>query len=300
MNPEWGDFRILLALARGGSVAGAARELGVDSSTVSRRLAALEDSIGARLLMRGGREFAWTTEGRAALRAAEAMEQAIAEATRTCRSAILDASGCVRVSMPPAFVPILFAKLMPLVRERSPQLKLELSGDYHRRDLAKGEADVAVRMARPTEPDLIGKRAVEVGWCVYASEGYLAQHGRPKDLEALRQHALVLYKESMHNIEPFRWLEPYRGSDAVRVDNIEVAAQLVLGGSGIGFLPALALHGAPALVRVFPAPLATNSGWVIYHEASRDTARVRAVVQILLEFFEREAELFSGLPRDAD
>jgi DNA-binding transcriptional LysR family regulator len=299
MNPEWSDFRILLALARGGSVAGAARELGVDSSTISRRLAALEDAIGARLLMRGGREFAWTTEGRAALKAAETMEQAIAEVTRTCRSAALDASGSVRVSMPPAFVPILFAKLMPLVREQFPQLKLEISGDYDRRDLAKGDADIAVRIARPTEPDLIGKRAVDVGWCVYTSTDYSARRAPPTDLEALRQHALVLYKETMHNIEPFRWLEPYRGSEVVRVDNIEVATQLILGSSGIGLLPALVEHGAPALVRVFPAPLITGAGWILYHEAARDTARVRIVAQVLLEFFEREAELFSGLPRDA-
>jgi DNA-binding transcriptional LysR family regulator len=298
MNPEWSDFRILLALARGGSVAGAARELGVDSSTVSRRLAALEESIGARLLMRGGREFAWTAEGRAALKAAETMEHAIAEVTRTCRSAILDASGSVRVSMPPALVPLLVAKLLPLARARFPQLKLELSGDYDRRDLAKGDADIAVRMARPTEPDLIGKRALEVGWFAYASADYVAQRGRPNDLEGLRQHPLVLYKEAMHNLEPFRWLEPYRGVDSVRVDNIELATQLIAGGSGVGLLPAMVEQGAPALVRVFPAPLTGTSGWVTYHEAARDTERVRVVVQILVEFFEREAEVFSGLPRE--
>jgi len=299
MNPEWGDFKILIALQRGGSVAGAARELGVDSSTVSRRLAALEDAIGARLLVRGGREFAWTTEGRAALCAAETMARAVDEATRTCRAATLDASGTVCVSMPPAFVPILFAKLVPHVRERFPLLKLLLSGDYERRDLAKGEADIAVRMAQPTEPDLIGKRALGAGWCAFASATYLAQRGRPDTIEALRGHTLVLYKETMHSIAPFGLLEPYRGNDAVRCDNIELATQLVQAGTGIGLLPAMTEHGSPGLVRVFPTPLTSNTGWVVYHEATRDTARIRATVDLLLEFFDQEVDLFSGLPRDA-
>jgi len=297
--PDWSDFKILIALSRGGSVAGAARELGVDSSTVSRRLAALEEAIGVRLLVRGGREFAWTAEGRVALNAAEAMARAVDEATRCFRAATLDASGTVRVSMSPAMVPILLAKLMPQLRVRFPMLKLELSGDYHRRDLAKGEADVAVRMAQPTEPDLIGKHAFDAGWCLYASADYLAQCGRPDSLEALRGHALVLFKETMHSIGPFGWLEPYRGSDATRVDNIQAAVQLVLAGTGICLLPAMNEHVAPSLVRVLPTPLTSNQGWVVYHESARDTARVRATVDLLLEFFDQEVELFSGLPRDA-
>lgn len=299
MNPEWGDFKILIALARGGSVAGAARELGVDSSTVSRRLAALEEALGVRLLVRGGRDFAWTAEGRIALNAAETMARAVDEAARCCRAATLDASGTVRVSMPPAFVPILFAKLMPHVRERFPLLKLELSGDYNRRDLAKGEADIAVRMAQPTEPDLIGKRALGAGWCAYASAAYLAQRGRPGTIEALRGHTLVLYHPTMHSIAPFGLLEPYRANDSVRCDNIELATQLVLAGTGIGLLPAMTEHGSPGLVRVFPAPLTSNSGWVVYHEAARDAARIRATAELLVAFFDEEIELFSGLPRDA-
>lgn len=294
--PEWSDFKILIALSRGGSVAGAARELGVDSSTVSRRLTALEEAFGVRLLVRGGRELSWTTEGRAALCAAETMARAVDEATRTCRAATLDASGTVRVSMPPAFVPILFAKLVPHVRERFPLLKLELSGDYDRRDLAKGEADIAVRMAQPTEPDLIGKRALSAGWCTYASAGYLAQRGRPQAIQALREHTLVLYKESMHSIAAFGLLEPYRGNDSVRCDNIELATQLVLAGTGIALLPAMTEHASPALVRLFPTPLTTNTGWVVYHEAARDAARIRATVDLLVAFFAQEVELFSGLP----
>src|SRR5688572_27955092 len=96
---EWSDLRVLLALARAGSVAGAARELQVDNSTISRRLAALEDAVGAKLLIRGGREFTLTGEGRTMLQAAEAAEAATEAALLALRASKLDLKGSVCVSV---------------------------------------------------------------------------------------------------------------------------------------------------------------------------------------------------------
>jgi DNA-binding transcriptional LysR family regulator len=297
VNPEWGDFKILIALSRGGSVAGAGRELGIDGSTVSRRLAALEDTMGVRFLVRGGREFAWTTEGRAALAAAEAMESAVAGAVRSCRDAKLHASGAVRVSLSPAFVPILLSGLLPALRETQPTLKLDLSGDFRQVDLAKGEADIAVRMVRPTETDLVGRRAFETGWCVYSSITYAGTHGMPASIAELAQHHLVLYNATLHNVGPLRWMEAHRGPDFVRMDNLEIASHLIVAGAGIGVLPAFFEANTPGLLRVFPQPIATNTGWLVYHETARDKARVRAAMEALAEFFEAQKDLFSGLPR---
>ena len=151
-------------------------------------------------------------------------------------------------------------------------------------------------MAQPTEPDLVGKQCIVAGWTAYASAAYVAERGKPADLEALRQHTLVLYKETMHAIEMFSLLEPYRGADAVRVDNIELAIQLVQAGTGIAVLPMMIEPGASGLIRLFAQPLITNHGWVVYHEAARETARVRAAVDLLVEFFVEQAELFSGVP----
>ena len=105
MTPDWRDFKVLLALARAGSVAGAARELQVHNSTVSRRLAALEEAVGAKLLIRGGREFSWTAEGRTLLEAAEAMEAATTGALRAVRTSKVGVEGSVCISASPAFVP---------------------------------------------------------------------------------------------------------------------------------------------------------------------------------------------------
>ncbi len=295
LNPEWSDFKVLIALSRGGSVAGAARELGVDGSTVSRRLAALEESLGACLIVRGGREFAWTAEGQTALTAAETMANAVTNAARSCREAKLEAAGAVRISLSPAFVPILLSRLLPHLRETQPTLKLDLSGDYRQVDLVKGEADIAVRMTRPTDADLVARRVFEAGWCVFSSVSYAGTRGLPTTAADLAAHQLVLYDEAMHGVEPLRWLEAYRGKDFMRVDNLEILAQLISAGGGIGVLPAFVEATTPGLLRVFPDPVTTNTGFVVYHEAARDKARVRAAVEALVAFFAAEKALFSGV-----
>jgi DNA-binding transcriptional LysR family regulator len=294
-GPAWGDFEILLALSRGGSVAGAARELGVDGSTVSRRLTAIEESLGARLIVRGGREFGWTIEGRAALVAAEAMAIAVNGAVAACREARLETAGAVRISLPPAFVPMVVAKMLPALREKEPSLKVEVSGDFRKVDLAKGEADIALRMVRPSEPSLVARRLFDVGWCLYTSVAYAGTRGTPKTVAELKQHHLVLYDESLHAIEPLQWLESHRGSEFLRVDTLEVVAQVVAAGSGIALLPAFFEGFTPGLVRVFGEPVTSNTGWIVYHESARERARVRAVVEALAEFCEANSPLFSGL-----
>jgi DNA-binding transcriptional LysR family regulator len=297
MEPEWGDFKVLLALSRGGSVAGAARELQIDHSTVSRRLAALEDAVGAKLVIRGGRDFNWTAEGRTLLAAAEAMQSAAAQAIRQVRSAKAELEGAVRVSLAPGFVPILMRLMLPALRERHPGLNVELRGDYQRVDLAKGDADVAVRMARPGETDLVGRRAFDCGWCVYASKAYLGTHGRPDSHAALAQHRLVLYAESMHANAPLRWLEAYRDTapQVSRFDNLEIVCQAVAADAGIAVLPCFIGDPVASLERVFQDPVSVNTGWIIYHETMRDAARIRAAVDALVEFFERNEAMFSGV-----
>lgn len=297
MGPEWSDFKVLLALARAGSIAGAARELQVDNSTISRRLAALEEAVGAKLLIRGGREFALTAEGRVLQHAAESIEASTLAALRAVRAAKVDLEGNVCVSVAPAFVPILMRLLMPALRLAHPSLSVELRGAVQRADLARGSADIAVRMMRPDEPDLVACRAFDCGWCVYAAPAYLEAHGRPARYEDLARHELVLYAESMHNAPPLRWMEDHKGAAHVasRIDSLETASQVASAGGGITVLPSFIADPMPELQRVFPDRVAVNTGWVVYHESLRDAARVRAVVDALLGFFRAHAAMFSGV-----
>jgi DNA-binding transcriptional LysR family regulator len=296
MALEWSDLRVLLALARAGSVAGAARELQVDHSTISRRLAALEEAVDARLLIRGGREFALTAEGRAMLEAAEATEAATAAALRVVRAWKAEAEGHVSVSVAPAFVPVLMRHMIPALREAHPQLTVELRGSFLRADLARGEADIALRMARPSEPGLVARHAIETGWCVYAARSYLAARGCPASTGELAQHDLVLYADNLHSAPPTRWLEAYKSAahTAARMDSLETACQAAVAGGGIVVLPAFVGDTVPELQRVFPERAAVNTGWVVYHESVRDHPRIRAVADALIAFFAAHEAMFAG------
>jgi DNA-binding transcriptional LysR family regulator len=296
-DPDWNDFKVVLALGAGQSIAGAARVLGVDSSTVSRRLAALEDSLGARLIVRGGQRFEWTAEGRAVLAAAEAIHTAVSEASRAVRSAKADSGAAVTVSCPPGIAATI-TRLIPLMQEKRPQLSLQLTVENRSVDLAKGEAHLAIRMFRPTEPSLICRRAFELGWGVFASSSYLAEHGCPATPSDLGHHRLVRYVSALHKVAGPRWLEEHRGAgvNSAQVDNTEVAAHVVASGVGIGVVPCAVAEGRPELVRVFPEPIAYNTGFIVYHEAVRDMACVRSAVEALSEMFEEHSQLFAGHP----
>lgn len=285
----------MLALSRGGSIAGAARVLDVDSSTVSRRLAVLEQTVGACLVIRGGRDFALTAEGKTAVAAAEKIESIITAATVSIRVAKTEIDGVVRVTVVPSMVRQL-TPLLPLTAERYPKLSIELNAAYRVLDLAKGEADIAIRMVRPTEIDLIAKRAFELGYCVYASKTFVTNYGLPRTYEDLSQHRLIQYVESMLHLPWFQWIETYanKGSHATRVDSTEMALGLVSSGAGIGVLSCPAGDASSDLVRVFPEPVASTIGWIVYHESARNSARVRAVVEMLTKFFNAQNDKLSG------
>jgi DNA-binding transcriptional LysR family regulator len=292
-EPDWADFKLILALARGGSVAGAARLLGVDSSTVSRRLASMEQSLGACLVVRGGREFAFTAEGKAAIAAAESMEAIVASAAGSIRAAKTGIDGLVKISAVPSMLRTLMP-LLPIATERYPKLSIEVNAAARVIDLSRGEADIAVRMTQPQEVDLIGKRAFEMGFGVFASKTYAARRELPKTFVELAQHQLVQYIEPMLHLPWFAWIETFasKGAPATRVDSTEMAVGVVAAGGGIGVLPCFSGDQSSSLLRVFPEPVANAVGWIVYHESARNSARIRAVVELLTEYFKsREAEL---------
>ncbi len=297
MAVQWDDFKVVLALSRGGSVAAAARELQVDNSTVSRRLTALEDSLGAQLLIRGGRDFTWTPEGRAAVDAAQAMEASVAAAARAVRGAKQELAGTVRVAVVPSLVPSLVQHVLPGLRDAHPALHVELNGSYQRADLSRGEADLAVRMARPTEPDLVARRAFELGWFVYAARSYLERAGRPATHDDLREHRLVLYLPHMHAVAPLRWMEQYRSDarEVTRVESMDLACTIVSSGAGLAVLPTFVGDRVAGLARVFPERVGVNTGWIVYHESVRDSARVRVVADALSSYLSAAEPVLAGL-----
>ncbi|MBV9941291.1 MAG: LysR family transcriptional regulator [Solirubrobacterales bacterium] len=293
-EPEWSDFRVLLALGRAGSMAGAARILGVDASTISRRLAAAEKATGAVLIVRGGRDFAFTTEGQVLLRAAEAMDTAVAEAVASVRAARAELAGVVRLSLPPSMVHFL-RRFPHIVAERHPGLGVVMESNRAVADLARGEADIAVRASRPTAHDLIIRYVFELGLAIYASRAYLDRAGRPSSTEDLRRHKLVLYNATFTSA-PVSWLEEYHDQRAPvsRVDSVDMALSAIAAGEGIGVLYCCHGDSYAELERVLPDPIASQSLHVLYGRAARGSARVKAVADFLIVYLVEHRDALAG------
>lgn len=299
--PDWDDLKVLLALARSGSVAGAARAMGIDQSTISRRLGALEQALGAPLLVRGGREFSWTTEGRTMIAAAEAAEGAIDAGVRGMRSARLAETGTVRVSTTPGLAAFLL-RAMPELQARHPHLELDVSGTMEIVDLAKGDADIALRAGSPGDPDVVARKVFRSGWFLYASPGYLREGGALTSLDDLRRRRLVLMTSKLHAMAPgLRWLEDRRdeSTPVTRIDNLQSAMQVALLGRGIVCLPHSLAHMESGLVRAWPEHVATSDAYLVYHASLRGVARIRAAVEALTELMETHGDEWSGLPKAA-
>src|SRR5262249_27944016 len=162
----------------------------------------------------------------------------------------------------------------------------------------KGDADIAIGIARPTEIDVIAKHGYEMGLGLYAAKSYVARHGLPKSPQELHGHQLVLFAKSFLHVPWIKWLEQFAGpnSDAPRVDSTEMAQSVVLSGGGIGVVACFYGDQTPELVRVLPESMIHSTGYIVYHESVRDSASVQVVVEALEAFFgEHKDALFGRL-----
>ena len=292
-QPDWNDFRIILALGRAGSLAGAAQILKVDPSTVSRWLTAAEASFGVALAVREGREFALTGEGRSAFKAAEAMERAADRARAEVRGARETLDGVVRIACPP--VAIRYLEHFPDgVAARHSRLGVELLSGRAPVNLSKGEADISIRAVRPTDLDLVVAHSFGLGSGVFASKSYLGARKRPAAQADIAGHALVRYAEQFLHMTPFSWIEQFAepGAPGVRVDSIDMAQNRIATGAGIGVLYCIAGDADERLVRLFAEPIDVIDMNIVYHQSMRGSARLRAVLDLLIAFhLERRSAL---------
>jgi DNA-binding transcriptional LysR family regulator len=174
---------------------------------------------------------------------------------------------------------------------------VEVSSANQQLDLRRREAEIAVRMARPTQPDLTFRLAFRLGWAVYASEAYLVRRGTPATPADLGAHDLLLYSAALAGIAGPHWLEEHQGGGRVvmRADSAQVAAHAAASGVGVTVLPCFLEEELRELRRVFPAPVGFAEGYLVIHEDLRGSTRVKIVVDALAAFFEKHRGLMSGV-----
>lgn len=284
---DWNDLKYLLAVARSGSTIAAARDLGVNQSTVQRRLSELEMRLGLRLVERRASGYRLTPAGAAVLPAAEAVESAV----QTFRRSVGEAAhaGILRLTCPePIAIRLARSGLFERFHASHPEVSVEFILADRYVDLSKGEADVAFRSG-DTDADLVGRKVADSIWAVYASRDYLQHHAPPKRVEDLRDHPLIAFDESLANHRLSAWLRDIAPGArfAARSDSVLGLVSAAKAGVGIAALPIALGDSEPELLRILPPiPDLTRAWRLLAHPDARHLHRVDA----FFRFVESEAE----------
>ena len=287
---NWDDARIFLAVQRERSLRGAARSVGLDQATVGRRLAALEDALGTKLVLKTSAGYVLTTAGEVALDAAERIESAVIEMTRRAQGGDQRLAGEVRVtstdSLGLAFLMSAFQRL----HERHPDIRVVLHTSTQVLNLSKREADIAIRTVKPDNPDLLTRRITSWPVGLFASREYLRLRGEPSPGGAFAGHDLVVYQPHLQSRRKVTLVgEPITGGRVVAWMNSSLMVRSAIKfGLGLGE-DATPLAEGDGLVRVWPDRTSANPFdiWLVTHQDLRHTARIQAAIDEILRAFDR-------------
>ena len=293
----WDDLRYILAVHRHGSLGGAAKALGQNKSTVGRRVSALEADLGTSLLTRSSTGYELTEAGLKVVAAATHVERQVNELAAAVGGHDLTQSGTVRVTVPAFFAQHVIIPALPELREHCPGLDVHLITTDDVLNLARREADIALRNVRPEQQSLVAVRAGAIAFAMYGSRDYIDRRGLPADRSDLDGHDFIAYEQAVAHVAAYRWVNDVAGSIAFRAKDAVSMLDAVVAGLGLGVLPCFLCDGVADLVC-----LETVGGrqpediWLVTHPDTRKVVRVRVVVDWLKEIFERNAARLAPPP----
>lgn len=292
---DWSDLRYFLAVARAKSLAGAARSLEVEHTTVSRRVAALEAALGVKLFTRGPDGYALTSAGAAIVGSAEQIEEAARCVVRRVAGEDERVDGTVRLTTSEGLSGFLVKRLAPL-RARHPDLLVEVLVGNRAFDLMRGEADLALRFSSTDQGDLIVRKLATVGWSIYASQGYLATRPAPPSPEELTGHDVIGFDDAMAGIPGARWLADHGAGTRVilRGNSIVSVLNACIVGMGVAVLPCFLGDDESTLCRLSRRVLNARDLSLVVHPDLARVARVRVVLDYLAEITAADATLLRG------
>lgn len=286
MKFSWDLIHTFDTVAKTGSLLAAARVLGVSQPTVGRHIDLLEEALNVSLFVRSRDGMALTEAGGDLVATSSQMVDSVADFKR--RSAGLDdaVSGTVRLSANE----ILGVHVLPGVLrdflDAQPDIDIELDITNSAANLSRREADIALRMFEPTQPDLIARRVSSIDLGFYASRTYLERHGRPEDFAALKTHRMIGFDRELFQIHAVKALgERLAASDfRFRCDHMLSHVEGVRAGLGIGILHTGLAAGMEEVERLLARiPLPSLGVWIAYHSDLRYNPRIRLMVAHLMD-----------------
>lgn len=283
----WDDLHTFLAIARHGSLSASARALGVRQSTMGRRLAALEDRAGARLLQRTPTGYVLTPAGEAVFGNVERIEAEALAVERTVSGKDVRLEGVVRLTAVETFAVEILSPALAAFQQRYPGITVELLADTRSLSLPRREADIALRMARLSQADLVVRKLGDVAIGVYASPGYHGRFGTPDFAGGCPGQRIILTHEELFHTPEIAWLRAAASRASVALRTNSRYAMRAAAVEGIGFACLARYLGDPAvasgrLIRLDPPiPPPLRELWLAVHRDIRHMPRIRAVTEHL-------------------
>jgi DNA-binding transcriptional LysR family regulator len=290
----WDDLRIFLSVVRSGSFVASGRRLGLNHTTIARRLTALERSLGTRLLDRSPRGVLATKAGLDLIAHAERIEDEVLAAGRSVAGQDVEVSGVVRLATTEAFGTYFIAPRAHLLNAAHPQIELELAPETRNVNLSKREADIAISLHRPDHGRMKAARLVDYRLGLFASEAVLARVGPVDDISQLRGQPFISYIEEMIDLPELRNLDQSLAQSCVfRSSSVAAQMEAVASGLGFGLLHCFAVKPQMRLVRVLPETVeVVRSYWMILHTDLARVPRIRAVADFIASQVNAERAIF--------
>jgi DNA-binding transcriptional LysR family regulator len=302
-DPGWELYRSLLGVLDEGSLSGAARSLGVAQPTIGRHIEALEKTLGVALFTRSQRGLD-PTEAALALRPyAQALASTAAALRRVAASHGDGARGMVRGTVRITASDVIAVEVLPSIlaqlRAAQPGLVIELAADNRVQDLLRRESDIAVRMLRPQQEQLVARRIGNIELGLHAHASYLERAGTPRSMAELSRHAIIGFDTETAFIRSLRKSLGglRREAFALRSDNDLAQLAAIRAGHGIGICQAALAQRNPPLVRLLKRQLALQlDTWVTMHEDLRDSPRCKITFDALVAGLARYVDAQTARP----
>jgi DNA-binding transcriptional LysR family regulator len=281
---DWTLVQSFAAVAEHGSLAAAARKTGGSQPTMSRHIAALEQALNVRLFERTGTGLMLTPTGLTLAEQARSMSDAAVRLSLAAAGQAEKLAGPIRITASEAMSAWVLPEILTRLRALEPEIAIELIASDQTGNLLQREADIAVRMFRPTQCELVSRSVGKIALGMFAKRSYLDRVGRPQGIADLTAHHFIGDDRSTLILEGFRstGMEIQRDFFAFRCDSRIVQWLMVLAGFGIGFTHSHLGESEPSVERVLPAtPLPVLPIWLTAHAELRTSRRVRTVFDFL-------------------
>ena len=293
MALEWNDLNVILAVARAGSLSGAARALGLNHSTIFRKINTIEEKTQVRFFERLAEGYRVTEAGETALRYAERIESEVHALSREVLGQDTRLQGNIRVTAPEGIAQNLAPKWFAEFCRINPGVTIEISGGSSAVDLSRREADVAIRATSKPPDASLGRKICDFRFAIYSSPQYL-KHNKHK---VIAEQNWSLLQGTVDWLVPTIWKKKSHGERQIVFSSAASMSVLNACAEGLGFtlMPCYLADVDKRLQRIGdPIEALTIELWVLTHPDLRHTARVKALIVYLREQLEKEADLFAG------